>query len=111
MIVLDTLLTLLADENQGGSGAIWAIQKAVKALHSLPPGESVAIYATGYKVWVVREFKQDRESLGQKLRKWKPAMDVIPIENKVDVLHREIEQIADHVAAIPGRKNLIWIAY
>ncbi len=38
-------------------------------------------------------------------------MDVIPIENKVDVLHREIEQIADHVAAIPGRKNLIWIAY
>ncbi len=111
VIVLDTLLTLLADENQGGSGAIWAIQKAVKALHSLPPGESVAIYATGYKVWVVREFTQDRDSLEQKLRKWKPAMDVIPFENKVDVLHREIEQIADHVAAIPGRKNLIWIAY
>lgn len=111
VIVLDTLLTLLADENQGGSGAIWAIQKAVKALHSLPPGESVAIYATGYKVWVVREFTQDRDSLEQKLRKWKPAMDVIPAENKVDVLHREIEQIADHVAAIPGRKNLIWIAY
>ena len=76
MIVLDTLLTLLADENQGGSGAIWAIQKAVKALHSLPPGENVAIYATGYKLWVVREFTQDRESLEQKLRKWKPAMDV-----------------------------------
>jgi VWFA-related protein len=111
VIVLDTLLTLLADENQGGSGAIWAIQKAVKALHSLPPGESVAIYATGYKVWVVREFTQDRESLEQKLRKWKPAMDVIPALNKVDVLHREIDQITEHLAAIPGRKNLIWIAY
>ena len=30
VIVLDTLLTSLADELQGGSGAIWAIQKAVK---------------------------------------------------------------------------------
>ncbi len=92
VIVLDTLFTLLADENQGGSGTIWAIQKAVKALHSLPPGENVAIYATGYKLWVVREFAQDRESLELKLRKWKPAMDVIPMEDKVDVLHREISR-------------------
>ncbi len=111
VIVLDTLLTALADEYQGGSGAIWAIQKAVKALHSLPPGENVAIYATGYKVWVVREFTQDRESLELKLRNWKPAMDVIPDIDKPAVLRREIEQIAGHVAAIPGRKNLIWVAY
>lgn len=111
VIVLDTLFTGLADENQGGSGAIWAIQKAVKALRSLPPGESVAIYATGYKLWVVREFTQDRESLELKLRKWKPAMDVLPPELKFEVLRQEIEQIAAHVAAIPGRKNLIWIAY
>lgn len=111
VIVLDTLFTLLADENQGGSGAIWAIQKAVKALRSLPPGENVAIYATGYKLWVVREFTQDHESLEQKLRKWKPVMDVIPEEDKFDVLRQEIEQIAAHVAAIPGRKNLIWVAY
>jgi VWFA-related protein len=111
VIVLDTLLTLLADENQGGSGAIWAIQKAVKALHSLPPGENVAIYATGYKVWVVREFTQDRESLERTLRTWKPAMDVIPDIDKPAVLRKEIEGIAGHVADIPGRKNLIWIAY
>ena len=111
VIVLDTLFTLLADEYQGGSGAIWAIQKAVKALHSLPPGENVAIYATGYKLWVIREFTQDHESLEQKLRKWKPVMDVIPEENKFDVLRQEIEEIAGHIAAIPGRKNLIWVAY
>ena len=78
VIVLDTLLTDLADENQGGSGAIWAIQKAVKALHSLPPGENVAIYATGYKVWVIREFTQDRESLEQKLRTWKRRWTLFP---------------------------------
>jgi hypothetical protein len=111
VIVLDTLLTLLADEAQGGSGIIWAIQKALKTLHSLPPEENVAIYATGYKLWVIREFTQDRESLEQTLRKWRPTMDVIPEELKVDVLHQEIEQITDHVAAIPGRKNLIWVAY
>jgi VWFA-related protein len=111
VIVLDTLLTSLADENQGGSGAVWAIQKAVLALRTLPPGENVAIYATGYKLWVVREFTQDRQSLEQTLRKWKPAMDVIPDIDKPAVLRQEIEQVAGHVAAIPGRKNLIWIAY
>jgi len=111
VIVLDTLLTLLADENQGGSGAIWAIRKAITALHSLPPGENVAIYATGYKLWVIREFTQDRDSLEQTLRKWKPAMDVIPAEDKFAVLRQDIEQVTAHVAAIPGRKNLIWIAY
>jgi VWFA-related protein len=111
VIVIDTLLTALADEYQGGSGAIWAIQKAVKALHSLPPGENVAIYATGYKLWVIREFTQDRESLEQKLRKWKPTVDVLPEDLKVEVLRNEIEQVAAHVAAIPGRKNLIWVAY
>src|SRR5262249_44265724 len=61
--------------------------------------------------WVIREFTPDRESLEQKLRKWKPAMDVLPPERKIEVLRQEIEQIAGHVAAIPGRKNLIWIAY
>ena len=111
VIVLDTLLTALADEFQGGSGAIWAIQKAIKALHSLPPGENVAIYATGARVWVVREFTQDRESLERTLRKWKPAMDVIPAIDKPALLQREIEGIAGHMADIPGRKNLIWIAY
>jgi VWFA-related protein len=107
VIVVDTLLTLLADENQGGSGAIWAIRKAITATRSLPPGENVAIYATGYKLWVIREFTQDRDSLVEKLRKWKPTMDVLPDEVKVNVLRQEIEQIAGHVAAIPGRKNLI----
>jgi VWFA-related protein len=111
VIVLDTLLTSLADENQGGSGAIWAIQKAVHALRTLPPGESVAIYATGYKLWVIREFTQDRESLEQELRAWKPAMDVLPDQVKPEYLRREIEQITAHIAAIPGRKNLIWIGY
>jgi len=111
VIVLDTLLTDLADEGQGGSGTIWAIQKALGALHSLPPGENVAIYATGYQVWTIREFTSDRESLEQKLRTWKPSQDVIPAVDKPAVLRREIQDITGHVASIPGRKNLIWIAY
>ena len=61
--------------------------------------------------WVVREFTQDRESLERTLRKWKPAMDVSPEIDKPAALRREIEDIAGHVAAFPGRKNLIWIAY
>jgi hypothetical protein len=38
-------------------------------------------------------------------------MDVIPEVNKVELLRQEIEQVAGHLASIPGRKNLIWVAY
>lgn len=33
------------------------------------------------------------------------------MENKFDVLRQDIEAIAGHLAAIPGRKNLIWVAH
>ena len=58
---------LFLNESERSSGAIWVIQKAVIALHSLPPGENLAIYATGYKLRVIREFTQDRESRELKL--------------------------------------------
>ncbi len=111
MIVIDTLYTALADEKQGGSGAIWATQKAVQAVRALPPGDKIALYAIGYHLWAIREFTRDRESLVARLRTWKPTQDIIPAENKPDVLRIEVNELVAHLAAIPGRKNLVWIGY
>src|ERR1700733_4582228 len=60
VIVFDTLFTDFACET-GGCGTVWAAQKAVKMLRMLPPGDNIAIYATGYKLWLVRDFTTDTE--------------------------------------------------
>jgi VWFA-related protein len=128
VIAFDTLATEFA--YQGGSGTAWAREKALKMLRVLPPDDNIAIYATGHKLQVIREFTTDRESLEQQLRMWKPSVDTPSVAtalclgsaesvascNRVETLRRatgtddEIEQVAEHLAGIPGRKNLIWIA-
>ncbi|HEY4362333.1 MAG TPA: VWA domain-containing protein [Bryobacteraceae bacterium] len=132
VIAFDTLVTELADPGQGGSGVIWAKEKAMRALQSLPADDNVAIYATGKKIQVVREFTRDRASLEQQLRTWQPSIDTLRVgqascaefgEHSIgdcmgqDMRRRtagtadEIGQIAEHLAGIPGRKNLVWIAW
>lgn len=109
VIVFDTLFTSFACET-GGCGTAWAAQKAIKMLHMLPAGDNIAIYATGYRLWVIRDFTTDTAALERQLRTWKPAMDVIPAVNRPDHFKFEVGQIAEQLAGIPGRKNLIWIA-
>ncbi len=128
VIAFDTLATEFA--YQGGSGAAWAKQKALKMLRVLPPDDDIAIYATGRKLQVIREFTTDRDSLERQLRMWKPSVDTPSVATALCIgrpeaiagcLHveavkqamgtaGEIEQVADHLAGIAGRKNLIWIA-
>jgi VWFA-related protein len=130
VIAFDTLVTEVADT--GGSGAVWAKGKALQMLRTLPPDDTIAIYATGKKLQVIGEFTRDRESLERQLRAWKPSVDTPEIGRascsdvrphgigdciRHDALRRvagtgdELGQIAEHLAGIPGRKNLIWIAY
>ncbi len=132
VIAFDTLVTELADENQGGSGTVWVKQKALQMLQTLPPDDAIAIYATGKKLEVIREFTTDRDSLERQLRSWRPSIDTPKVATALcdgmpphaigdcirhDTLRRvagtadEIAQVAEHLAGIPGRKNLIWIAW
>jgi VWFA-related protein len=108
-IVFDTLFTGFACET-GGCGTVWAVRKALQTLRTLPADENVAIYATGYRLWAIREFTKDRESLERHLRTWRPTLDSILEENKPAILGDEISQMVEHLAGIPGRKSLIWIA-
>ena len=136
VILIDDLFSGSDPTNEEGSSL--SRVRALKMLRSIPVGERIAIYATGRTLRIICEFTSDRELLERQLRKWKPGPttpDPEPRPNlrtllnplagqthgdaeiaRVDEVQRaaagdfEMELIADHVAGIPGRKNLIWLA-
>jgi VWFA-related protein len=133
VILIDDLSTNFGDPLTGEEGIGAAKERTLRMLRSIPAGERIAIYALGRKLQVLCEFSSDRDLLERQLRTWKPLID-IPITSlgmldeagapaklraeaaRVDALQRasdsndEMEQVADHLAGIPGRKNLIWLA-
>lgn len=130
VILFDNLVSGFGDPfTEDGTG--FGAQQILRVIRTMPEGEKIALYAIGRKLQVVREFTADRESLEQRLRTWKPSPDDAVIGTalclgdnpdvvsdcvRVDALQRlapmdqELRQIADHLAGIPGRKNLIWMA-
>jgi VWFA-related protein len=129
VILFDNLVTGFGDPDDiDGTG--FGVNRVLKVLRSLPEGEHVAIYAIRRRrLQIIREFTTDRESLERQLRAWKPSVDdsfigtaLCPGDAKtnsecvrIDSLERiapfgeELIQIADHLAGIPGRKNMIWM--
>jgi VWFA-related protein len=106
-----------------------ARQKALEALKAIPPGDSIAIYSLSCSFQVVREFSTDRDSLLEKLNAYAPgpapcadpstpenapdkakeAMAEIAAQRQFDLGEFQFKVMADHLAGIPGRKNLIWV--
>ncbi|HEY7335020.1 MAG TPA: hypothetical protein VH639_09060 [Bryobacteraceae bacterium] len=73
-ILFDNLVTEFGDPfDKDGTG--FGVQKVLHALHSIPKGEKIAIYALGRKLQVIGEFTADRDLLEERLRKWKPSPD------------------------------------
>jgi len=148
IILFDNLVSGFGDPLTGEEGTGYGVQRVLRVVQSLPPGERIAIYALGRRLHVVREFTADRDSLEQHLRSWKPSSDdaitgtaLCPgadsasdlagraisdagphtneaavacvsgdVAIRVAAMKEELKQIADHVAGIPGRKNMIWMA-
>ncbi len=134
VVLIDNLFTGFGDplKDQGSANArVYAL----RTLRSIPAGERIAIYAMGRKLQIVCEFTSDRDLLERQLQKWTPHADTPDTstailgqdeadapENirdeaaRIDALERvssnnnEMDLIADHLAGIPGRKNLIWLS-
>jgi VWFA-related protein len=138
VILIDDLFSGSDPTNEEGS-SLSRVQ-ALKALRSIPAGEKIAVYALRGKLQVICEFTSDRDLPLRQLRKWKPTATTPAPEPRpslqalinpaaaptrgdadaefarIDMLQRAsagdaaLGAIADHLAGVPGRKNLILLA-
>jgi VWFA-related protein len=139
VILIDNLFTIFGDPDKEPGGSAVARLQALRVVHSLQPDEKVAIYAEGRKLKVICEFTADRDLLERQLAAWTPNVDtpdvtiramadprdqytadatskVVAEAVRIDGLQRasandeEMGLLADHLAGVPGRKNLIWLS-
>jgi VWFA-related protein len=129
VILLDALNTPFGDY-------AYAKQTAIKLVHGLNPDDHVAIYFLGIKLNVIQDFTQDSTALLHALEQhkhyaaeehtddpfgeeWDAAYGINGWDAKVDALKKigraqltaqAITAIANHLASIPGRKNLVWMS-
>ena len=139
VILIDNLFTIFADPDKEPGGSAVARVQALRLVHSLQSDEKIAIYAEGRKLKVICEFTSDRDLLERQLSAWKPNVDTPDTTTgimgdpsnpqpadatskafadaaRIDGLQRASENneemglLADHLAGLPGRKNLIWLS-
>lgn len=137
VILIDDLFSGSDPDDEEGSTL--SRSRALEMLRTMPEGEKVAIYAPGGKLRVISEFTSDREQLIRELRRWKPTPTTpasmqqayhTPFDPQGEEMRAraaaemarvqqaresgagdtEMQQVAEHLAGIPGRKNLIWLA-
>lgn len=135
VLLIDNLNTDFGDPFRE-AGTAWARVETLKTLRSLPAGEKIAIFALRWTIQVVCDFTTDRARLEKQLDKWVPSPDTpqaaeigdlpapppglagnvaleamsVDEQVRVDAINREIDQLSEYLARIPGRKNLIWLA-
>ncbi len=133
VILMDGLNTPFADQ-------AYARQQLIKFLHTLTSDDRVALYTLGRDIRILHDFTDDHMSLLKALDKHKnhigPELaDSNPAESntgnddldsfldganqkiadfqnisRVRTTLQGLEAIAQHLSALPGRKNLVWIS-
>jgi VWFA-related protein len=133
VVLFDGLNTKFEDQ-------AYARQQVVKYLQQVGPEDRVALYALGIELRVLHDFTSDTSVLLQTLARYRGRYSAeldaaTPVEsdtgdeeldawlnqtnqtmadfyqiNKVNQTCEALQAIANHVARIPGRKNLIWIS-
>jgi len=133
VILFDVLNTKFQDQ-------VYARDHLIKFLEQLQPSDRVAIYRLATDVRVLHDFSNDATSLLRALGRYKgrvntevdastrevvetgnAAVDAVLNANfehiaifylrrRVEITADAIEAIANHLAAFPGRKNLIWVS-
>jgi len=133
VILVDGLNTELADQ-------AYAREHIRRFLSGLNPSGRIAIYTLGRRLSVLHDFSGDRDHLAKIAARFRgeiagefmmPESDLGVIQmldklktmenaDKNEIVYREglrvqktiaaLEAIANHLAKLPGRKNLIWIS-
>lgn len=131
------LLDLL---NTHSSDAAYARNQVLKLIETLKPTDHVALYVLRDDIRILHDFTTDSSELIRALQRYKAAQghSVEPSEmtkadtdfddlntfldlaaqrqsdfftiNRVELTAWGLEAIANHLAALPGRKNLVWVS-
>jgi VWFA-related protein len=127
VVLIDNLNTRFEDQ-------AYARQQIIKFLHSLEPQDRIALYVLGRGVRVLHDFTDDPQRLMRAISRHRgevipdlaasepdpnvddwlndmtgPMQDFFTI-NRVRITLTSMEAIANHLARVPGRKNLIWVS-
>jgi VWFA-related protein len=133
VILLDALNTQFTDMS-------YARAQVLRFLEQLRPQDRVAIYGLSTRLFVLHDFTSDVHALVNALQKSKngesfqlqtsdtqdsdTGLDVLDefmntaqqhlsdfyVMNRVDLTARALKAIANQVAGLPGRKNLVWLS-
>ena len=131
---------LLDGINTDNRDQVYAREQFLKYLSQIHPGDRIAVYTLGAQLRVLNDFTSDAHRLVAALARYKgetlgmldastpdvedtgdATLDAIltesdgviadfNIENRVRNTTAAMEAIANHLARVPGRKNLIWIS-
>jgi VWFA-related protein len=130
VILLDALNTPLLDQS-------YARDQVIKFLQQIKPGDHIAIYTLGRHLRMMHDFTTDSASLVEMMQKYRgrPTTELeasrewndsplqtflLPRESiasadtafgdRVRITAEAFQEIANHLAWAPGRKNLIWVS-
>jgi VWFA-related protein len=123
VLLLDQLNTFF--EKQG-----YARSELSKFLKSTPENERVGIYLLGKELRVIQDFAGNPGAVSRTVKQWSPDNFFIGLQNAADMgpadfsigdspMYAEFRQrstteaiakIAERLAGVPGRRNLVWIS-
>jgi VWFA-related protein len=128
LVVWDMLNTAFADQP-------WAKEQVLKSLKAIRPGDRVGVYILGWSTQILQDFTSDSSQLTKAIEKyatWPDLMGTSPSQRVSDprdklnelkslpnpavsmararLTSSAVRGIEDHLAHVPGRKSVIWIA-
>jgi len=132
ILLIDRLNTPISDQP-------YANRKIIKFLQNRGNRDSIGIYTLGNRVRVIQDLTNDPDRLDRAVKLLKPedvarlkadvqldptgdavtdgmlarfieALEDFTVQNKVETTQHAFEDIARHLASVPGRKNLIWVS-
>jgi len=93
------------------SDQVQAEKRVAEVFHTLPPREPIAVYVRNQKLRMLTDFTDDPVRIAKALESaWGEQAQPPPSAWCIPPAYPALEEMANELASLPGRKNLIWFA-